>query len=125
MTDIATRHRDLDALQLRRTATIGIVGATLGPLLVLTTGSAQAGSLFRASPEAAGIVLIVAGILGRTWFRRSAPRNGYELLLRACFSCTCLGAWPGGIASRGVPPARDPAGIHFRNPPPVSTNLHF
>ncbi|NDV89379.1 isoprenylcysteine carboxylmethyltransferase family protein [Aurantimonas aggregata] len=67
MTDIATTHRDLDALQLRRKTTIWVVVGALAPLLVLTTGSAQPGSLYRASLEAAGIMLIVAGILGRTW----------------------------------------------------------
>ncbi|UIJ72680.1 isoprenylcysteine carboxylmethyltransferase family protein [Aurantimonas sp. HBX-1] len=52
---------------MRRKTTIWIVVGTLGPLLVLTTGSAQPGSLYRESLEAAGIMLIVAGILGRTW----------------------------------------------------------
>ncbi|MBB4001857.1 methyltransferase family protein [Aurantimonas endophytica] len=67
MTDIASTHRNLDALQLRRKTTIRIVVAALGPLLVLATGSAQPDSLYRESLEAAGIMLIVVGILGRTW----------------------------------------------------------
>jgi protein-S-isoprenylcysteine O-methyltransferase Ste14 len=67
MTDVATTHREFDALQLRRKTTIRIVVVALGPLLLLTTGSAQPDSLYRASLEGAGIMLIVAGILGQTW----------------------------------------------------------
>ena len=67
MTDMATTHQDLDALQLRRKATIRIVVAALGPLVVLTTGAAPPDSLRRESLEAAGLMLIFVGILGRAW----------------------------------------------------------
>ncbi|NDW05685.1 hypothetical protein GTK09_14765 [Jiella sp. 40Bstr34] len=49
--------------------------------------------------------------------------TGRDLDARQLHRTTTI--WVVGAASRGVPPARDPAGSDFRNPPPVSTNLHF
>ena len=67
MTDFATTHRSLAALQLRRKTTIRIAALALLPLMIFTTGWAPQGSWYREGLEAAGLVLIGTGILGRAW----------------------------------------------------------
>jgi hypothetical protein len=67
MTDFATTHRNLDALQVRRKTTIRIAGLALLPILAFTTGWAAPGSWYREVLEGAGLILIGAGILGRAW----------------------------------------------------------
>jgi protein-S-isoprenylcysteine O-methyltransferase Ste14 len=67
MTDFATTHLNLDALQLRRKTTIRIAAAALVPLMLFTTGWATPGGWYREGLEAAGVLLVVTGILGRAW----------------------------------------------------------
>lgn len=65
MADTTTTHGSLDALQRRRKKQSRQTALALVPLLLFTTGWAPEGSCYREGLEAAGLILIVAGILGQ------------------------------------------------------------